>query len=1003
MFFRLDLCPNLVRLTVRAQAVGFEQVAVDAETGAGLQFGDQRRQAAGVELERTLAAGTNQVVVRAGGRQCIAHDGAAEGGRLADAQPRQQIQRAVDRSPADLGRLRLHRLHHLRRGQVGASGQGLDDGAAGRRQTRIGPTQGLEGKVGRLGHGSGRRQMRFRLNYRHKDGRYQTTAWGLLHQCLGKCYTVAAMSTQQVDYSNELRRFAIFGGLTPDQMRTVRVQRPPTVRSQVTLFKQGDLITGLFLILDGAVELAHSNEQGVVDLKRTVGPGQVLGRMELDTPDGQLGTAKTVRPTELLFIDKSILQQLRSAYAPLSNQLDRSEVIGNLRAAPYFAPLTDPEIKWLSDIATLRTVPADTAIYRRNEPAAEAFVLRQGRVRIEPINTGDIRWISAGSVFGERSAIETRYRQANAITETLCHVFVLPAADLRAVIERHPQGDWFNEPINVAQYLSQTPFLQQLDRAEVRRLAGYTMQIHLSQPYRTVVRQGLNDEYFYVLVRGSASAQGVDEKGAPMQPLRIERGATFGETSVLLGDPARTTVETLIPSDWLRIQRTDFARFLAAHPNAEGKLTIDADTRRRMRGLRRMFEWQEEGEIVLLKTYRHWLVLLRNLLSTLAFMLALLVGREVFILIFKFDELLVDLGLALVLVFPVLVAIWVIIDYLNDYYVVTSRRVARQEKLLFIRERRFSTPLDKIQEVSLERQFWARLFGYGHLRIKTAATAGEARLDFLPNPTFVEKLLRQESSRSKVGAQAASQETIRHRLQDRLHLGLEERLPRRALPAEGIAPVLAHPAGRRSWRQRLGLQQDTENKLVWRRHWLGLIAATLLPFFATLFMLVLAVLYFSGVISTGIAGPARTLLSFLVGFLLLASGSWLWWTWADWRNDTYTVGDQYVERVEKKPLFFDERHTVTALERIQNVDFRRPNPFAFLFDFGDVFIQTAAEKGFITFRFVPQPDRVQTEILRRMEQWQEMQMGIRRRQSQNELEDWFEAYHQLVLHDFIRT
>lgn len=811
------------------------------------------------------------------------------------------------------------------------------------------------------------------------------------------------MSTQQVDYSDELRRFAIFDGLTPEQLRTVRAQRPPTVRPGVTLFKQSDLITGVFFILEGAVELGHSNEQGVVDLKRTVGQGQVLGRMELDTPDGQLGTARTLRPTELLFIDKSVLQQLRSTYAPLSNQLDRSEVIGNLRAAPYFAPLTDFEIKWLSDIATLVTVPESKVIYHKGEEAKNAYVLRQGRVRIEPMTSSQTRWISAGSVFGERSAIETIYRQATATTETLCHFFVLPADDLRTIVDRHPQGDWLTDPINVARTLGQTPFLQHMDEGDLRRLAGYTMQIHLSQPYRTIVRQGLNDEYFYVLVHGFATAQGVDEKGAPMQPQRLERGYTFGETSVLLGDPARATVETLTSSDWLRLHRTDLARFLEAHPKAHDKLNIDADTRRRMRGLRRMFEWQEEGEIVLLKTYRHWVVLVRNLMGTLGVMLALFLLREVLLYLLKFDEPLVDFGLGVALVIPALVATWVIIDYLNDYYVITSRRVAQQEKLLFIRERRFSAPLDKIQEVSLQRQFWGRLFGYGHLLIKTAATAGESRLDFLPNPTFVEQMLRKESSRSKVGAQAENQETIRHRLQDRLHLGLEERLPRRALPAENLPAGVAHPAGGRvSWRKRLGLQQGAENKLVWRRHWLGLVVTTLAPFVVTTITLLLAVLYFSGVIFEGVEGVTRTLMNVMVVFLFLASASWLAWMWADWRNDTYTVGDQYVERVEKKPLFFDERHTITALERIQNVDFRRPNPLAFLFDFGDVFIQTAAEKGIITFRFVPQPDRVQTEIIRRMERWQERQMGIRRKQNQSEMEDWFDAYHQLVLHDFIR-
>lgn len=804
------------------------------------------------------------------------------------------------------------------------------------------------------------------------------------------------------DYSAELARFSIFRGMNSDDLRRISlsVHRPPPIRAGTTLFTQDSPVDRLLFILSGEVELRRE-EPGAPPLVRKVRAGQVLGRMELDAPEGQLGTARTTQITEVLAIDREVLIRLRNTYKELANQLDRSEVIGNLRATPYFAPLTDLEIRWLSDIVEIAKVSAGNELYRHGEPADRIYVLRQGRVRLDSQQRGRTYWISAGTVFGDRSVINQTPRSARAVTETGCLLYIIPAEDMRALAQRHAQDWWQKDPIEVEEVLRHAPLFQHLPPDKIARLAGYTMQLHYKQPYRPIVRQGIEDDYYYILVRGRALREQTNEQGM-RSPNNLEPGAAFGEASLLLGAAAEAQVITLEPTDWVRIHRRDFALFLAAHPDAFDQLNISSELRKRYQGLRRIFSWQEEGEIVLKKRRRHWIVLLRNVSGLIVAFVILTALMAILQVAFPDPvEWILYTGANILLA---LAALWIVVDYLNDYYVVTSQRVVHQEKVILLREHRTVAPLDKIQDLNLSRRFWGNLLGYGDLIIRTAATKGEIRFGFVPEPQAIEKLIKDEMNRVKIGARSENQDIIRRHLQDTLHLGLEERIERRALPDETASSPTPSSRTRLQRLQRLfgtGLREEQGHRLVWRKHWLGLLAYIFPPFMALLFSVIL--LIFTIILTVDIIIPINFILIIISLIILFSSSFWLWWNWTDWANDTYVVTDDLIEHTEKKPLFFQEERESTSMEKVQNVEFKRPNFLAFLFDFGDVVIQTAAQEGAIRFRFVPQPERVVNEILFRMSAWYERQMEQRQRRTQSEVADWLIAYHQLLTEEMGAT
>jgi len=118
------------------------------------------------------------------------------------------------------------------------------------------------------------------------------------------------------------------------------------------------------------------------------------------------------------------------------------------------------------------------------------------------------------------------------------------------------------------------------------------------------------------------------------------------------------------------------------------------------------------------------------------------------------------------------------------------------------------------------------------------------------------------------------------------------------------------------------------------------------------------------------------------------------------------VTEDEIVHVDRMPLGLSEDRKSANLGRIQNVTMSIPSPLHWLFNYGDVRCQTAAEGGSFDFIGVPNPRRVAQEILKRMEEYRrrsERQAAVNR---SKDLPDWFEMYNRIepeVLEDRINS
>jgi len=414
------------------------------------------------------------------------------------------------------------------------------------------------------------------------------------------------------------------------------------------------------------------------------------------------------------------------------------------------------------------------------------------------------------------------------------------------------------------------------------------------------------------------------------------------------------------------------------------------------------FAWMEPGEVVLFFSRRHWVGLALGLARAV---LAGLAIEATVAALEAFTPLAVNVPLwsALALLVVAALIVWRWVDWANDYIAVTTWRVTHHERVALIYESRSEAPLDRIQNINVERRFWGSLLGYGTVTIETASAVGSLRFDRLPHPEELREIIFAQLSRVRATQLAAERHLIRDELVSRLQeeldrpgastgrstappIDLIEELPARQPSPSRIAGLLNRLAAAGVLPQ---VRVATADAVTWRKHWIFLLADVAAPAVLSLALAVIALL--------GFFGWSGGFLALLPGFpfvallLVVVCLGWFWWQADDWSNDLYTVTNERIIDIEKRPFFFSEQRREASLGVIQNVRFHMPSFWAALLNYGDVFVQTAGA-GEFTFHRVPNPRDVQAEIFRRIEAFREAERQREASRRRSELSEWFSLY-----------
>ena len=743
-------------------------------------------------------------------------------------------------------------------------------------------------------------------------------------------------------------------------------------------------------------------------INRVVGAGHLIGRYELVFSLNYSGTATAETAVTALCIQRSTLERLLYRYPSTRQQVAYQPVINRLRTLPLFAHVNLVVLGYLAEEIERQTVEAGAVLYTQNQPADTLFLIDQGQVELyHPRRADDSLWLGSGCPFGFPDSVGPRQgartghygHWAEARTETT--LFKLSWQTLRQVGHCFPQVIDPEIQRLPAKTLSAVSVFTKLTPHQQIQLAGFCSFQHIPQHHLMMQQGDLGDSMWILLENGRAVLSALDDvkRALPRTPLR---GIVyFGETALLAPDNVESTVTAEPGSLWLRLHWQDFQHFCQlAGPQVADKITVQpsGDVYAGGGDQRQDYNWLRKGEVLLILRRRHWLALLKRLrLAGLAMLISL---GFTWLLSYFTVSLWISLGSSSG--FVMLTLIWGILDYLNDYFIVTNQRVIQQEKVVFISEQRREALLEQIQRIDVDTAFWGNVLNYGTISVYTAGTTGLIDIDLVPQPADLRAVIFYQRGLRYQRYTAESKLEIQNALEERL--GLTVTLPSRV--RADAAPQAEEAESLNVWKRVLRyisldsqLQWESTDHIVWHKHWWILLSHTM--------PLVLLLLIEIGFLAGGLAfiaplqrfeswlDPTLLSLELLSGLAILLTLGWIIWVVADWWNDTYTVTRDRIIDIEKLPFFFGEQRREAQLSDIQDIRLDINSPLKMLLNFGNIIVQTAATEGAFTFDHVPNPRAVKEEITRRLMEWRQEDERHKAQERSRDLPDWFEMYNRL--------
>ncbi|MCB0185254.1 MAG: cyclic nucleotide-binding domain-containing protein, partial [Caldilineaceae bacterium] len=431
---------------------------------------------------------------------------------------------------------------------------------------------------------------------------------------------------------------------------------------------------------------------------------------EYSTRAKQLPGASVI-PLRAVAIDRLIYRfpELRNALAPLT-------AIERLRTIPFLSRLNQVGLGFVADAAEQLSWQADDPIYRAGERAAYLYLINQGQVSLT--HPGQpTHWLGNGAAFGfceeESDGAEAYLYGAMATTQTTA--FRIDAAAL-ARIMGHELTRWGNLLRNaVERTLAALPLFGAFSDEQRAMVAGFVSYYHIPINHLIIQQGELNDSLWVLMPGHEARLHALDREGQALQSTGVIGPAYFGEVALRLEMPADSTVEAEANSHWLRLHVNDLDTLgMLVNENLRRKLKLRDHDNALMANLeeRRQYAWLQAGEFIVDVCRRHWIVLLRMtwpaqllfwslfLPGTLWSIFAGAPGWTTWVL----------LVIGLIVVGQLA---WGLLDYFNDYLIVTNRRVVRQEEVILLRQWRQEAALEQIQNVDISTGFWGNLFGFG--------------------------------------------------------------------------------------------------------------------------------------------------------------------------------------------------------------------------------------------------------------------------------------------------
>jgi len=507
-----------------------------------------------------------------------------------------------------------------------------------------------------------------------------------------------------------------------------------------------------------------------------------------------------------------------------------------------------------------------------------------------------------------------------------------------------------------------------------------------------IIEQGKPGETFYMLQRGRVKVVRNHGSNREVVLAHLIPQDYFGEEEVFSNRSRTATIIAENEVNVLGIHRSKLTELQKQVPALKPSFDVVISSRRLWRKLQ--FKWVRSDEVVYFLARKHPVLLWRALVSPL-FALLLPVGL-IFGGLFTGMNWLFAIALVIV-IFCIGWAIWLAVDWGNDYYIVTNQRVVWMEKVVGLFDSRSESPLSTVLSVGVETDQLGRVLDYGNVVIRTFV--GKIPFNHVRHPTHAARMIEEYWGRTKEQGMAMEKEAMKDAIRKRLGLPIPPK------PAPPPAPAPKGKARRPNPIQyflsnlfKLRLEDGdtvTYRKhvfILWKQVWKPSLILLLLFIFGVWRSIYIAVqpdvLMFTPKPGGGI--PAVDTL--LLALPILSVPFWIWWgyQYVDWKNDIFMVTPDQIFDIDKTPFGAEERRSA-PLENILSTEAKRVGIWGNLLNFGTVYITVGGSK--LEFQDVLDPNNVQSDIDRRRMARNASKAAAASASEREKMAEWIATYH----------
>jgi CRP-like cAMP-binding protein len=532
-----------------------------------------------------------------------------------------------------------------------------------------------------------------------------------------------------------------------------------------------------------------------------------------------------------------------------------------------------------------------------------------------------------------------------------------------------------DELSGVIEWLSRIHLFRGIDEPRIRQ--AYALMEKVQVPAGTIIfRQHDDPDSFYFVFDGKVKISRFNPKERRFLPLGyLEEYDYFGQEVLETNWPRQVTAEADSDTTLLRLSTSDFISMSRIIPELSQRLQMVLDSYKLMLNTR--FIWQDPEEMIYFISRRHVLFMMQKILLPLVFG-AIAVPLATFFWLRAPTQITFTALLALVIAGTLGWLIWSYVDWTNDYFIVTNRRVVYLEKVVLLYDTRQEAPLSTVQSTSFTTSQAGRIFQYGDVAIRTYI--GDIPFHGVPYPALVTALIQEQQTRTKIHEIYTRTNEIPQRIEQRIKKGPElPSYPRQKPPPEAPSPL-------RHFLATMFHTRYVENGIViFRTHWSILIKRVWIP---TLLIIGLVALVLASAANRFAVFPAAATFALggLAGLVLFV---WWFYQYLDWHNDIYQITPDQVVDIYKKPLGQENRQSA-PLMNILSIEYKRLGLISLILNFGTVYIHVGDQT--LTFDDVSKPSEVQRELFEMLAKKKHQEQQKAYEDNAHQMADWFAEY-----------